>query len=74
MRLMKEEDNKVEPQRPTPLASLRRFKDPIHDFSEYYTPSSDLPGLWLCVVPFSSAICAIIDTYVPVVAPFPRRL
>ncbi|EPS95195.1 hypothetical protein FOMPIDRAFT_1025878 [Fomitopsis schrenkii] len=45
LELMKEEDNEVEPQRPTPLASLRRFKDPIHDF-----------------IPFSSEVCAIIDT------------
>lgn len=36
MRLMQENDNEVESQtRPTRLLDLRRFKDPIHDFSTY---------------------------------------
>ncbi|TFY67525.1 hypothetical protein EVJ58_g1575 [Rhodofomes roseus] len=47
MRLMDENDDKVEESqtRPTPLLNVRRFKDPIHDF-----------------IPFSYEVCAIIDT------------
>lgn len=68
---MQEADNEVEPQRPRPLASLRRFKDPIHDFSELHNRSTVSLGNRDGVVPFSSEVCAIIDTYVPVVsAPF----
>ena len=69
LELMQAADNDIEPQRPRPLASLRRFKDPIHDFSEHPTlydlPNDSPQGR---TVPFSCEVCAIIDTYVSVLA------